>query len=87
MIAFALPLFPFPGPFPTLLAVMAQKGGCGQKGGSREERPMVFRDAAASFRYGVKKKRKRSMTVALFRRQPGEHRLPPRSVTNKGSAK
>jgi hypothetical protein len=39
-----------------LLAVMAQKG-CGQKGGSREERPMVFRDAAASFRYGIKKKK------------------------------
>jgi hypothetical protein len=35
---------------------MAQKGGCGQKEGSREERPMVFRDAAASFRYGVKGK-------------------------------
>jgi hypothetical protein len=43
-------LFPFPFPFPTLLVATVQKGGCGQRGVTREKRPMVFRDAAAWFR-------------------------------------
>jgi hypothetical protein len=30
------------------LAAVGQKGGYGQTGGTREKRPMAFRDAAAS---------------------------------------